>query len=659
MGLHSFVATLRRAAAAASGGKNHKPSPGLFHRAHASTNPPPSKQAPASKQAPSSKAPGPGKPSKPGKPAKAAKQRPVRRARLKDMDAAHIVQLLSSMETVPSVDNVTAIAQRIVSDDAVLTAFVETLTEAPVLNDESPSHSRTDLDVRPDGSPCALTSRARLYDPWVVSTLICHGPPIIREALASRPKLIQSLISTFDVKAHTLDAARAFLITNVLRTLLHYHPRETATAIQSQRYVHALVRHVALQPAADLLPLFVASRPFSSNTSAPPVPAHKRAIAVLAQAEVHKHLAHSFVMAAADILDANLSDGLDLRDAKIQVQAAAITMAEISNRASCIPAKNEDADERSDKAYAANLGVITSSTYNDSKAYLDLCHSPKPVLSLLKVALEDPVALTDSDVVVPALQLLSALLSTRAHAPTIALAKHVPLYASQLAEALTAEETRVGTIRLAAIDTVRAIIQTIDEQSLLAFVSKDNHVILHALSTLLLKFPNADMVRVPTVQIVTALFARFQSVARVTNAAVNFSDILPRIPCDTGVIEAADAIVTWAHAEGHPKTVQQVNVLNEISGRNSVDNDTDNWALFGKPALTANNEQDDDVSNGSSSVSEDFGQELYFMGLLDELSGVGSDTPPTDDYVVDFGSDSEHSKRWGKGITGLFHHHSS
>lgn len=648
MGISSFASTLRRGAGGGGGdggGKSRVPSvSALFHRVHTSTQT-------SAKPFSLSKSSASSKPTKVTKHAKSGKPRPVRRARLKDMDAKHLVKLLSSMQAVPPADNVTAITQRIISDDVILTAFIEILTDSPV-SDHSPSHSRSDFEAHSDSCTHPQTARARLHDPWLVSALICHGPPMVLDALASHPKLIQKLVSTFDVKSHTLDAARASLISSVLRALLHYYPRETATAIQSNRSIHALVRHVALQPAADLLPLFVATRPFSSNPSAPPVPAHKRAIATIAQAEVHQHLAHSFAKAAAEILDANLSDGLDLRDAKVHVQAAAKTMAEISNRASFIPLKHEDADERLDKAYASNLGIVTASAYNDAKSYLDLGRSPQPVLSLLKVALEDPVALTDSDVVVPVLQMLSALLSQRADSSVSALAELLPQYASQLAEALTAEEPRVGTIRLAAIDTVRAIIQTLDEQSLSAFVSTDHHVIVRALSTVLLRFPNVDMVRVPIVQTVGSLFARFPSVARVTNAAVNFSDVLPSIPRDSGVIEAANAIVTWARAEGHDTILESVDVLIQICERRSVDNDADDWALFGKPALTAKNKQDNEVSSSSTSVSEDFGQELYYMGLLDELSNTGNDTPPTDDFVVDFGGASD-VKRWGKGITGL------
>lgn len=648
MGLFSFASTLRRGRGGGGngggGGKSRVPSDnGLFHRAHA-----PSTQTSA--KPPSSKSPAPSKPAKLSKHAKSGKARPVRRARLKDMDAKHLVKLLSSMHTVQSLDNVTAITQRIISDDVILTEFIEILTQSPV-SDHSPSHSRSDFEAHSESCTQSQTARARLYDPWLVSALICHGPPMLLGALATHPKLIQSLVSTFDVKAHTLDAARASLISSVLRALLHYYPRETATAIQSTSSIHALVRHVALQPAADLLPLFVATRPFSSNPSALPAPAHKRAISTIAQAEVHQHLAYSFSRAAAEILDANLSDGLDLRDAKVHAQAAAKTMAEISNRASSIPFKREDVDERSDKAYASNLGIITASAYNDAKSYLDLARSPQPVFSLLKVALEDPVALTDSDVVVPVLQMLSALLSRRADSSVSALAKLLPKYAPRLAEALTAEESRVGTIRLAAIDTVRAIIQTLDEQFLSAFVSTDRHVIVRALSTVLLKFGNIDMVRVPIVQTVASLFARFSSVARVTNAAVNFSDVLSSIPCDSGVVEAANAIVTWARADGHNTTVEGIDVLNRICERRSVDNDADDWALFGKPAVTARNKQGDERSS-SASVSEDYGQELYYMGLLDELSNTGNDTPPTDDFVVDFGGDSD-VKRWGKGISGF------
>lgn len=56
--------------------------------------------------------------------------------------------------------------------------------------------------------------------------------------------------------------AHTMLVSHVFRTLLHHEPRHAATALHKNKVFTTLERHIALQPAADLLPSFLGDLAF-------------------------------------------------------------------------------------------------------------------------------------------------------------------------------------------------------------------------------------------------------------------------------------------------------------------------------------------------------------------------------------------------------------
>lgn len=588
-----------------------------------------------------------------------------RRLRFRDASADDLVNILASLQSVPTDEQTAIVTDRLTSDSALFARFVEVLVNP---SSASPKSSSTPtLLSKSDESDLA---RSRLQLPWVVSTLLRHGDPALRDALATNPNLIRRLASIFDVKVGALDEGHASLVADVLRSLLHSHSKAVASALQSTSAIRALTRHVAVQPAADLLPRFVGTHVFTSASPGQFLAAHKRAIAALAAARVQTLLADRFVCAAADISDTNSSDGLESMEAHRMLAASSSAMAEISARAARLRLKPEDVDERADNAYASTLGLVTSSGFNDAKRYLDFFDNPAPAVSVLRSALVD--CGSDPDVVLPALNMLTSVLTAarvaRGAEPTVEAStitiSSIPVdyavhdtgpsplglalveFVSHLADLLAYDNcSRVTPVHLSVLDLLREMIDVLDDDSAFNVLFESNCKVIFSMLALATRFATSNMLMVRVGQVITCALTKPDDIACPLIVRTDLIDFLWRFRQDTALRSALDAFLSCADVLRFDKfstkrrrTLEALvqSLRNEPShgDRSALNDGWGNMAMEAKDALSLMDPPQQNVSvDAASTANEDFGQELYVMAILNEVSSQGNRTPPKDDFV--------------------------
>lgn len=536
----------------------------------------------------------------------------LRRVRAKDCSASELIDALSSITSLPPPDYVTALSDRLTSDVSLFTDFLRPLSD--------PSYPSSSSD--PTAPP-----RVRFHSAWVVSTFLRHGPPPLRASLAEHPPHLRALLSVFSVKPGALDPTLATMVTDVLRAVLHSHPRQVATAFSASGVIQSLLTHIALSPVADLLPRLVGSRPFPSG---PVFPSHKRAVFALASVHCHDVLATS-AMTAIGNSDVSL------------LCTALSTMTEIATRAAVLARRAEEPDERTDATFAPSVGVVTASAFNDARTELDLLVRPAALLAVLDAVLQD--AAGDADMLEPALHACAHVLAGARASRTLdvikpdstpfglALAKFVPA----LAVLLNDDNGKVGRVRLAVLDVMHEMCLTLSDEALRAVIVKERFVSFKALLVFAQRVHFNDMVTVRVGQILAALFDRADAklvneIIRHTRAIHMVWNLRDKMPLPSCVVAAAH----WAGDESALADVgdEQVQMLRDIADAVAAEDERASTGSFGSVARAGLQKSGGRPSvTAESAPSEDFGQDLYMVGLLNDAARGCHKTPPTDGVV--------------------------
>lgn len=568
--------------------------------------------------------------------------------RFKDQPPSALFDHLHTLTAPLSDSDVSLLANQLSTDPAKLAALIKALTTPPTL--PSPPDDKQPRD--------------RLPHAWIAATLLRFGPPTLRQALSSRPDLIRSLASVFNFPPATLDSTQAAHVADVIRVMLHEFPKQTASALATTSIVSRLVTHVALQPAADLLPRLVSHRVFSPVPAAPLVAMHKRSIAMLGTAQVQRLLADSFVNVAAEFKTADKARKLILAD---MLRNSAATMADISDRAMCLKRKHEDVDERMDTGYAGNLGIITSHAFNDAKDHMTLLTNVQPLLDVIQSA-ADPAA--ESEILLPALELVTSILqalrqtrkallpSMRKAVKSIDILKvgdGLATFSQQFANLLDQQGSILGRRRLALVDMIREVCETLPESSLTRLLSENEDLLIKKLLQVGRQYKRNDVLQVRLAQILCAVFTRCEDLTMSLLRQGDVLDFLVGQHYSEAMEAPMGALVGYEERlRASGGTTQQLKQLAELIQRHDAwSEQLERNELAGMRSVMVKKSSDKikELNLEDSLIAdEDYGLELYMHHLLEEVSGGEEQAPPLDTNVAE--SAAELTKGFGKGLSG-------
>lgn len=558
---------------------------------------------------------------------KATAPQSPRKFRFKDLSPIQLVDTLAALDRVPSAEQARLVATHISSDQVLFEEFVSVAIQPPATTN------------------CALP-RDRFTRTWVVAGLLRHGPHILRETLSKTPNLIRTLASVFETEQGKLDPIQAAHVVDVLQVMLHEYPKQTAAALYSTKIVPNLVKHINLQPAASVLPRLVASRVFTSFQPAPVLSAHKRAVVLMGRADVQASLAETFCHAVNSFVEGK-------REEAMLIDACCNTMCEISSRAMSLQRKPEDFDERADMAYAGNLALVTSHMYNDAKDQLNLLQTVEPLSKVLCHALQN--GRKEADVVLPVLKLIARLLTDLRTArvsllPSMRMAV-VGEVTSNIAQVLVdnvdglsalLEEDRavVGRIRLAVVDVLREACATLEEDSVFNVVCGQNCGMMRNVLRVVTKHCDNDILLVCVSQLLSAVFDRSDRATGELLRQTNVAQVVNELKTGTAMECAVSSLVA-CHSidkvmkEEDSKLKRQLSLLEEYYEEQIK---AGKQCGLVKSSGMTRAKVSADMAKGMDLESElgcneDFGQEIYIHGLLDEIAKSGSETPPQDTVV--------------------------
>lgn len=390
---------------------------------------------------------------------------------------------------------------------------------------------------------------------------------------------------------------------------------------------------------------------------------HKRAIAMLGAVDVQKLLAHVFRDAAEEMPHAENPRRPEL--AAVMENAAA-AMAEISNRAMCLARKHEDVDERWDTEYAGNLGIVTAHVFNDAKDHMTLLSSPQSLLDVVDIALN---VRGETDVLLPAIGLATNVLvglrearcallpSIRRAVKAIDVRKlgdGLAALGPRFAELLDEDSVVLGRRRLAIVDLICGMCETLPEACLSELLSANDDLLLKRLLATGVKYQRNDVLQVRVAQVLNAMFIRCEDLSV---AILLRRDVLDFLVKRRGaqVMQAPLAALAgyeerFGAANSSPDQVETLAQLIQWYERQK--NELDKNELSGMRAVHAKSSDMIKELNleGQLTANEDYGQELYLHHLLDEVSSGKNQTPPSDTNVAQ--SAAEIAKGWGKGLSG-------
>lgn len=583
---------------------------------------------------------------------------PMRRLRLKDLSAPELLHALSSLDAPASPETTAAVANHIASDSDLLKDAVSHALRPPTLH---------------------APPRARLQSAWVLTALFRHGPNILGDTLSRSPNVIRQFADVFNPDVVSpLDPALASFSASVLRHLLYRHPKPVSTALSSSKIVPHLILHIHLQPAADLLPRFVGTKVFTALTPAPIAPMHKRAIAMMAHHNIQQSLSKVIIDAISALYPSSDQPACPshLRARNMSaIRNATTAMADISIAAMCLAKKHEDLDERADAMYAGNLSLVTSAVFNDAKKQLDLSTNPRPLLSILDAVFGNEHAMEDSDVLVPVLEVITCLLtwvreakqsllpSLRAIADTVDLSgisEGLVCLSKPLSEVLVdgGFDTFVGRKRVAVLDFLRAACATLSRKDVELLVTADAYVLFRRLIEVSFGFRNRDVVLIRVSQILSCLFDGDDALL-IGDLLKNtqLGGLLKNVHTCGAMRDAVRNVWKWANKyekeeEELVKYVEHVVKYYEMNMKHEHDGLVTSLSM-GRAAIS--NDMIRDLGmEGQLGLCEDYGEKIYVLGLLKEVSDAGKMTPPSDDVV----SHAVHgmSKGWGKGLASRLQH---
>lgn len=548
------------------------------------------------------------------------------RRSIKHLTPKALLTLLHSLSTPLTSDQLSILVVQISTDPTLLEALIAQLIAAPIGTDHAP--------------------RIRLSHSWIIATLFRFGPPTLRDALSSRPDLVRNIASVFATHPVNLDPALATHAADVLRMMLHYYPRETATALQHTSLPRNLVTHIALQPAADLLPRLVSHRVFSTLARAPLVPMHKRAIVMLGKANVQHLLADAFVRAAAEFPQSSLVRRVELVPV---LDNSTGTMAELCARAMCLERKYEDLDERTDALYCASLQVATSYEYNDAAKHITLLEKPAPLQKVLNAALAEGA---ESEVFLPVVGMVSSILfalrearasvlpSIRRTVNALDLSEFEKLMGglgSQFATILDERGVVLGRRRLAVVDLVRECCELLPEHHIRDLLAAREFCLLRRLLFVSERYQKNEMLQIRVAQTLHAVLTRHQRLAMDMLLQTSVLDWVERMKERAVVGKALAALVLFA--DGY--TIEDLDLVVKEKLVSLMEYYHDSKIDEGSSLSTVRQ----DLVNVSSDLmrdmkleeqlapNEDYGQELYIQHILNEVCIGNNRTPPTDSYV--------------------------
>lgn len=527
-----------------------------------------------------------------------------------------LVDILTNATTPLPTELVNRLCECLASEPASLRALLRLLTE--------PSNAQ--------GEP-----RLRLQSAWVVSVLIVNGNSVLRSTIAKDAGMLKMLVDVFIER--DVDAPRVALVAQVLQAIIAQHPREAAKAlVANDALVKSCVENVSSQPHADLLPRFVATRVFAAAHAHAVVPAHKRTVAMVARLCVQQLLADKFVHAA--------------RFGGTSVCApAARTMADISSRAMVLPRMTEDPDERHDgyQFSMTHLSIVSAHVYNDAKDALHLVSSPKPLLSVLDIALKLP---DRKDVVVPAFELLSSVLGSLAEArasvlPLVrnqtqgicidklrnALVERLPAILRLMVATGKTENSPLGGRRLAVADAVVALLSVVSKEELQTIL--EEYEVIDSLLRLLENYPQSSILHTRVSRTLSKALTADRDIAV---AIVNSSDVFSffvRTAHDTrmqahhgNVLCALYKVATGAQSEEqrreHPYASSAKAFVEAFTDKVQTLESEDAKGLF-REYSTARGKLSDDMLREASLMntlraSEDYGQQIYINTVVKDAS---------------------------------------
>lgn len=553
-----------------------------------------------------------------------------RRRRVKDLPAGELVDMLVTIDEVPSPDFATNLANHIASNDSIFKQIIHIAINPP--------------DI-------AAPPRERNHRTWIIATLLQHGPPVLRKSLSQKPELIRMLSGVFEAPPGKLDATLAAHVADVLRIMLFEFPRETASALYRTKLVSDLIAHIHLQPAADLLPRLVGARIFTPLIPAPVIPMHKRAVAMMGIAHAQEELADRFVSAAEVLTGVR---GGDKSRAHAVLEGCSRAMAEISARAMSLPRKREDADERGDVVYAGNLMLVTAHMYNDSMDHMDLFKNVEPLFKVLFAGLRNDEWVPE--VLLPALGCATAVLSSlretrKSVLPSVkrvitkvdtrAFAKNLKQLVPDLAVLLKEGGRVVGRVRMAVVDLLREACATLGADCLACVIQEDDFVLLRHVLDLAKTYRSNNILVGRVSHVLAAVFDHdgdlSEGVLRETDAA----EVL-HIFKEDHAMEAA--FFSLMGSQVFEEVMQDsTGALREILSELEIFYNDDrrknrHAGLLRSDGVTRAKDsselaKDVDLEN-QLGANEDYGHELYIHHLIDEMSSGTNDTPPSDNIVA-------------------------
>lgn len=583
-----------------------------------------------------------------------SKQQPPtpRKFRFKDVPARDLVDQLANVDKLVTQEHTTALANHLTSNASLFSDFISLATK--------PSAKL--------GPP-----RERYKHPWVVASLVRHGPPVLRQALARNPDLVRNLASVFDAPQGQLQPPLATHVCDILRVVFHEFPKESATALYHTQIVPNLVRHIHLQPVAELLPRLVGARVFTSLVPAPVIPGHKRFVALLGKAKVQTALAERYLASAKAVFAGD-------QEAIPAVEGCCNAMAEISFRAMSLPRKPEDHNERDDAGYAGNLLIVPAHVYNDSKDHMDLFLEPKPLLDILSHALNH--SRDNHNVLLPtltmAIKVIQGLRQSRSSSlPTVRkrvlghktspLGKVLVSLRGEIANLLSEGDRIVGRKRLAAVDLLHEACATLEEESVDDLLCADDFKVLRAMLDLVLAFRRNEMLLVAVSHTLGCFFDNFHGLASRALRETPLSSILHELRTETSMESALASLVSCqgmdhVMQDGTEGLKRQLSALEEYYDEH-VKEKVEEGLVKGSD-LTQSSITEELAHNleleGELSTSEDYPQEVYINGLLHEIGEPEKKTPPSESILGHSSHDNDVANIWNKGLTRLkdhAHHH--
>lgn len=573
----------------------------------------------------------------------AASHAPFTRRSIKHLTPESLLTLLSSLSTPLTHDQVSTLALHISAHSDLLESLVHHLVSPPLYTHRAP--------------------RTRLPYSWIIATLFRFGPPTLRDTLSSRPDLLRKIASVFAAPAATLDPALATNAADVLRSMLHDYPRETATALQQTSLPQNLVSHIALQPAADFLPRLISHRVFSSLTHAPFIPMHKRAIILLGKAHVQDLLATAFVRAASEFPNASAARRVALASV---LNNASATMAELCARALCLQRKYEDVDERNDAAFALNLQVITSHEFNDVAKHLTLVEKPAPLQKVLSAALAHTA---ENQVLLPAIGMVSSILvalreSRSSTLPSVRYTvnaldlsdfeKTMSELATHFTALLDVEGVVLGSRRLALVDLIQQCCELLSEQFVRNLLTRHDFCLLRRLLLIVETYRNNDVLQIRVAQMLHAVLTKHHTLATDILLQTNVLDFLGNMKELPSMSSALNALLLFVDKctlrDFDPVQREKLLCVMEYYHEKEVEEDDSLSTMRHDHAKVSSDLIKDMDLEQKLAPNEDYGQELYMHHLLHEVSIGNNRTPPTDSHISQ--STGVDGRGWGKRIPG-------